>query len=523
MAATNTTTNFNLNLTDFDKIPWGEEQHNNLHTLDAVLARFVAISNIKGAWENALAVVDGDRYIDTDEDTIYEVLVTHTTPSTGTFAASRASVPSNWQSVTVDTNAGGTYAQNTAYSPNTFVIQGGRYGVVQTSYTSDNAQATAALSYDADVTSGDIVTLVDVSSVIAATHDTNTVATGGTPTATYNSTTKKFDFGIVTGATGATGTTGAIGVNPQLSMTWSSSTSDADPGAGKLAFNNGTIASVSVLFVDDVDDSGATISSYIQSWDNNSNATARGTVTITKEGTPATFAIFNITGAATNASGYTKLAVTHVVSNGTFSNTDGIGVTFCFSGIDGADYTDDAELNAIAGLSSAANKLPYFTGSGSAALADITSAGRALIDDAAASNQRTTLGLVIGTNVQAFDSDTTKNDTTNTFTKAQSGSITALTDDTTIAVDLSLNNHFSVTLGGNRALGNPSNIVAGTSGSFFITQDGSGSRTLSYSSYYDFAGGTAPTLTTTAAKVDRIDYIARTTTSLHCVFTGDLS
>jgi len=111
----------------------------------------------------------------------------------------------------------------------------------------------------------------------------------------------------------------------------------------------------------------------------------------------------------------------------------------------------------------------------------------------------------------------------NTFSATQSGSITALSDGTNISVNLAANNHFSVTLAGNRTLDNPSNIVAGTSGSFFITQDGTGSRTLSYGSQYDFAGGTAPTLTTTAAAVDRIDYIARTTTSLHCVFTGNLS
>jgi hypothetical protein len=122
-----------------------------------------------------------------------------------------------------------------------------------------------------------------------------------------------------------------------------------------------------------------------------------------------------------------------------------------------------------------------------------------------------------------YDADTTKNDTVNTFTKTQSGSITALSDGANISVDLALNNHFSVTLAGNRTIDNPTNIVAGTSGSFFITQDGTGSRTLSYGSYYDFAAGTAPTLTTTASKIDRIDYIARTTTSLHCVFTGDLS
>jgi hypothetical protein len=73
----------------------------------------------------------------------------------------------------------------------------------------------------------------------------------------------------------------------------------------------------------------------------------------------------------------------------------------------------DADLTAIAGLTSAADKGIQFTGSGSAGTYDLTTAGKALLDDADASAQRTTLGLgtastldtgISNTNVPKFTS-----------------------------------------------------------------------------------------------------------------------
>ena len=92
------------------------------------------------------------------------------------------------------------------------------------------------------------------------------------------------------------------------------------------------------------------------------------------------------------------------------------------------------------------------------------------------------------------------------FTKAQRGTPVALTDASTVAVDLSLGNNFTLTLAGNRTLGAPTNVTAGQSGVIVVTQDGTGSRTLAYNSAYKFAGGTAPTLTTTASAVDVLAY-----------------
>tara|TARA_B100000401_G_scaffold113084_1_gene73834 strand:+ start:4161 stop:6311 length:2151 start_codon:yes stop_codon:yes gene_type:complete len=117
------------------------------------------------------------------------------------------------------------------------------------------------------------------------------------------------------------------------------------------------------------------------------------------------------------------------------------------------------------------------------------------------------------------DPDTALTDVAQTFTAAQRGTITTLTDGATVTPDFAASNNYTLTLGGNRTIANPTNLTAGQSGSIFLVQDGTGSRTAAWGSYWDFAGGTAPTLTTTASAVDRVDYVVRSSTSIHAVAT----
>ena len=161
--------------------------------------------------------------------------------------------------------------------------------------------------------------------------------------------------------------------------------------------------------------------------------------------------------------------------------------------LDGVTSTA-AELNILDGVTATATELNYVDGVTSAIQTQLNAKG---VGDAVLANDQTWGG-------------------------AQRGTITALTDGATIAVDFNSSNNFSVTLAGNRTLGQPSNQTAGQSGSIFITQDGSGSRTLAYHADWDFPGGTAPTLTTTAAAVDRIDYVVAAANKIHAVASLDV-
>jgi hypothetical protein len=98
---------------------------------------------------------------------------------------------------------------------------------------------------------------------------------------------------------------------------------------------------------------------------------------------------------------------------------------------------------------------------------------------------------------------------------------TALTSGV-ILLDFGAGNNFDITLGGTSTLDTPTTPSGGQTGSITIRQDSVGSRLLSYSGGWQFAGGTAPTLTTTASGVDILSFYCSTPSEIQAVLTTDL-
>jgi hypothetical protein len=190
------------------------------------------------------------------------------------------------------------------------------------------------------------------------------------------------------------------------------------------------------------------------------------------------------------------------------------------------DYST-ANFGLLTSATAASTYLALSGGTVTGAL-NIGTAGSLVFEGSTANDFETTLAVTDPT----ADRTVTFPDATGTvpllslaqsFSAAQRGAITALTDGATITPDFALANNYSVTLGGNRTLANPTNITAGQSGCIFISQDGTGSRTLAFGTYWDFPAGTAPTLTTTANAVDLLVYTVRTTTSIQAQLIANFS
>ena len=103
--------------------------------------------------------------------------------------------------------------------------------------------------------------------------------------------------------------------------------------------------------------------------------------------------------------------------------------------------------------------------------------------------------------------------------------IVTLTDAACVASDLTTGNVFYVTLAGNRTLKAPTETPTniGAIGQIYIQQDGTGSRTLSYNTVFQFPGASVPTLSTSANAVDALFYSVRTATKVDAILVKNFN
>ena len=133
----------------------------------------------------------------------------------------------------------------------------------------------------------------------------------------------------------------------------------------------------------------------------------------------------------------------------------------------------------------------------------------------------------IGVTIQGYDADTAKTDVAQTYTAGQRGEITTLTSNGSggLSIDFADSNNFYIEL--SEALVNvvPSNAAnsVGQSGSIFIKQPASGGPYTvgGWNAAFLFSGGSAPSITQTASKCDRVDYVIRSATEIQVVWTGN--
>lgn len=139
-----------------------------------------------------------------------------------------------------------------------------------------------------------------------------------------------------TAATSAAASAAAIGIT----WTFSTTTTMADPGSGIIRLNNAALASVTAAAVDDLDAAGTDVSARVLTWDDSTNPTNKGELTL-RVGT--TWATYTVTGVTDNA-GWNQLALTYVGSSGTIADAASVSTAFVRSGDKGADGAGSGDV-----------------------------------------------------------------------------------------------------------------------------------------------------------------------------------
>jgi len=156
----------------------------------------------------------------------------------------------------------------------------------------------------------------------------------------------------ITGGT-ISGISNLSDIGNALPYTFSTTTTDSDPGSGVLRLNNATQNTATEIYIDDEEANAADVSAFIQLLSGGNNpSSVLGTITLRKEFSPESFLQFKVTG-VTNASGYTKLTIINTSSStaSPFSNSDSVFLDINLAGDKGdpGDVTGPASStdNAI--------------------------------------------------------------------------------------------------------------------------------------------------------------------------------
>ena len=203
-------------------------------------------------------------------------------------------------------------------------------------------------------------------------------------------------------------------------------------------------------------------------------ATSINKVTITEPLTSATLTLSDGSSLITSG-GHSITLASSGITNVTLPTSGTLATT-----TDLSSYQPlDTELTALAGLTSAADKLPYFTGSGTASLTDITAFARTILDDANEATFKATVNLEIGTDVQAYDAGLTSlaglTYVSDSFIKVTATDTYAVRTLAETKTDLSLNNVENTALstwGGSANIATVGTITNGTWNAGAVTSSG---------------------------------------------------
>lgn len=119
--------------------------------------------------------------------------------------------------------------------------------------------------------------------------------------------------------------------NGGFTYVFESTTTNADPGTGKLKFNHATIASATAMYISKTTAADLSIGTILATWDD-STSTIRGQLKVTKQEDATVYAQFNITGSLTDNTTWDAFTISYVGGAGALEDDDDLVVQFIRNG-----------------------------------------------------------------------------------------------------------------------------------------------------------------------------------------------